>query len=487
MIMYGCVSWIHARFRWELKEPMTDPIYDNLDTLIGELKRSAIDAYMHDHEYTVSGSSYEEVAPNRSVGESVVERPQEDGSGGGKEVIYFTDGPPSKSEGYSDTFDEIRHEIDSRLKKWKNLPNPREIEIESSKCLEVTKVLASTATTQNGLIVPAGMVIPANLELIGHKLRSMKGETADAIQAKFLTALSAAVGNLNRVSIYLGGALVAEEKVFSAAREAVAKAVHEAKEVCDKVARGDGSEMKIAVNIAKLVADGIAAFTGPLGAAYKATTIGAGVSSVALGGIDASKVESSGEVKSSDVKSYDQALTALDTALDAINLDIRNGESALSANIVDNIDIITGNRSAFDLSFESIRSKEKLLIVVPEDAMAIAKSHLPPIAEELSKTARSALGFSMTTAVMRDEGVGIGPKGPGEMFASMRTLLYELLRELAWDVENGAANLRSAIELIENEDANSKAALEQSARNIDKGSRIDPWNHHQTWDPHGSM
>lgn len=63
-------------------------------------------------------------------------------------------------------------------------------------------------------MVPAGMVIPANLELIGHKLRSMKGETADAIQAKFLTALSAAVGNLNRVSIHLGGALVAEEKSF---------------------------------------------------------------------------------------------------------------------------------------------------------------------------------------------------------------------------------------------------------------------------------
>ena len=465
---------------------MTDPTYDNLDTLIGELKRSAIDAYMHDHEYTVSGSSYKEVAPNRSVGESVVERPQEDGSGGGKEVIYFTDGPPSKSEGYSDTFDEIRHKIDSRLKKWKNLPNPREIEIESSKCLEVTKVLASTATTQNGLIVPAGMVIPANLELIGHKLRSMKGETADAIQAKFLTALSAAVGNLNRVSIHLGGALVAEGKVFSAAREAVAKAVHEAKKACDSVARGGSSKLEIVIKIAKLVADGIAAFTGPLGATYKATTIGAGVSSVALGGIDASEVKSSGEVKS-NVKSYDEALTVFGDVLDKINDDIRNGESALSVNIVDNIGIITGNRSAFDLSIEPIRSKEKLLIVVPEDAMAIAKSHLPPIAEELSKTARSALGFSMTTAVMRDEGVGIGSKGPGEMFASMRTLLYELLRELAWDVENGAANLRSAIELIENEDANSKAALEQSARNIDKGSQIDPWNHHQTWDPHGSM
>ena len=465
---------------------MTDPTYDSIDTLIGQLKRSAIDAYMREHGYTARGNSYEKILPNRSVGTSVVECPHEDGGGGGKQIIYFTDGPPSKSEGYSDTFDEIRHKIDKLLKKWKDLPNLREIEIESSKCLEVTKVLASTATTQNGKIVPAGMIIPANLELIGHKLRSMKGETADVLQAKFLIALDAAVGNLNRVSIHLGGVLVAEGKVFSAAHEAVAEAVHEAKQVCDKVARGGSSELKIAVKIAKLVADGIAAFTGPLGAAYKATTIGAGVSSVALGGIDASKVESSGEVKS-DVKSYDQALTALDTALDAINLDIRNGESALSANIVDNIDIITGNRSAFDLSFEPIRSKEKLLIVVPEDAMAIAKSHLPPIADELSKTARSALGFSMTTAVMRDEGVGIGPKGPGEMFASMRTLLYELLRELAWDVENGAANLRSAIELIENEDANSKATLEQSARNIDKGSRIDPWNHHQTWDPHGSM
>lgn len=193
---------------------MTDPTYDSLDTLIGELKRSAIDAYMRDHGYTVSGSSYEEVAPNRSVGESVVECPQEDGSGGGKEIVYFTDGPPSKSEGCCDTFDEIRQKIDKLLKKWKDLPSPREIEIESSKCLEVTKVLASTATTQNGLMVPAGMVIPANLELIGHKLRSMKGETADAIQAKFLTALSAAVGNLNRVSIHLGERSWRKEKSF---------------------------------------------------------------------------------------------------------------------------------------------------------------------------------------------------------------------------------------------------------------------------------
>ena len=119
--------------------------------------------------------------------------------------------------------------------------------------------------------------------------------------------------------------------------------------------------------------------------------------------------------------------------------------------------------------------------------MAIAESHLPPIAEEISKTARSALNFSMTTAVMRDKGIGIGPKGPGEMFASMRTLLYELLRELAWDVENGAANLRSALEMIANEDVNTKTAFEQSAHNIDKGSQIDPWNHHRTWDPNGTM
>lgn len=194
-------------------------------------------------------------------------------------------------------------------------------------------------------MVPAGMVIPANLELIGHKLRSMKGETADAIQAKFLTALSAAVGNLNRISIYLGGSLVAEGKVFSAAREAVAKAVHEAKKACDSVARGGSSKLEIAIKIAKLVADGIAAFTGPLGAAYKATTIGAGVSSVALGGIDASEVKSSGEVKS-NVRRYDEALTVLGDVLDKINDDIRNGESALSVNIVDNIGIISSIISA---------------------------------------------------------------------------------------------------------------------------------------------
>lgn len=101
---------------------MTDPTYDSLDMLIGELKRSAIDAYMRDHGYTVSGSSYEKVAPNRSVGESVVECPQEDGSGGGKEVVYFTDGPPSKSEGYCDSFDEIRQKSISSSKNGKISP-----------------------------------------------------------------------------------------------------------------------------------------------------------------------------------------------------------------------------------------------------------------------------------------------------------------------------------------------------------------------------
>lgn len=465
---------------------MTDPTYDNLDTLIDELKRSAIDAYMSDHGYTVVGDSYEESYPNMTVGVSVVKRPNEDGSGGGEETIRFADGPSSKSEGYSDTFDEIRHKIDSRLKKWKNLPDPREIEIESSKCLEVTKALANTATTQNGKMAPAGMVIPGHLELIKHKLTSMKGETADAIQSKFLVALGSAVDNLNRVSIYLGGSLVAEEKVFSAARKAVAQAVRQTKLACDKVAQGGSSKLKVELKIAKLVVDGIAAFTGPLGAAYKSTTIGAGVASVMLGSIDSSKIKSQNGVESG-VRSYDEAMTVLDDVLNKINDEICNGESALSVNIVDNINIITGNKSAFDLSIEPIRSKEKLLVVVPEDAMAIAKSHLPPIAEEISKTARSALNFSMTTAVMRDKGIGIGPKGPGEMFASMRTLLYELLRELAWDVENGAANLRSALEMIANEDVNTKTAFEQSAHNIDKGSQIDPWNHHRTWDPNGTM
>lgn len=61
---------------------MTDPTYDSIDTLIGQLKRSAIDAYMREHGYTARGNSYEKILPNRSVGTSVVECPHEDGGGG---------------------------------------------------------------------------------------------------------------------------------------------------------------------------------------------------------------------------------------------------------------------------------------------------------------------------------------------------------------------------------------------------------------------
>ncbi len=52
---------------------MTDPTYDSLDTLIGQLKRSSIDAYMREHGYTARGNSYEKILPNMIVGTSVLD------------------------------------------------------------------------------------------------------------------------------------------------------------------------------------------------------------------------------------------------------------------------------------------------------------------------------------------------------------------------------------------------------------------------------
>ena len=89
--------------------------YQNLDSLIGPLKRAAIDAYMRDLKFKLSGKFYEreERDPEDGPVTRYVHCPDDKGEGGGK---YNTE---LLSDHYVHKFSEIRNKIDSILEpKW---------------------------------------------------------------------------------------------------------------------------------------------------------------------------------------------------------------------------------------------------------------------------------------------------------------------------------------------------------------------------------
>ena len=94
------------------------PDYDNLSTLVGRLKRAAIDAYMRSQGFRVSDRYYsQQIGMNPDYGDLIayIVRPDEAGNGGGEGVNGpFMHAPFT----YVDEFEGIRNFIDGKLEMW---------------------------------------------------------------------------------------------------------------------------------------------------------------------------------------------------------------------------------------------------------------------------------------------------------------------------------------------------------------------------------
>lgn len=159
-----------------------------------------------------------------------------------------------------------------------------------------------------------------------------------------------------------------------------------------------------------------------------------------------------------------------------IDTEITEGEKAVKENIINNLKIIRSNKQAYDLTVETIRSKEGVVILNYDLINEITGVYMPGIADDLADTSRKTMNVSMSAAVFRADSIGIGATGPNAQFSELGWLLYELLKDLSWDVRVGDANLKAAVELIQNEDAARRDAFNASIENIKRGSDVDPWD-----------
>ncbi|MBE6484603.1 MAG: hypothetical protein E7Z96_07530 [Actinomycetaceae bacterium] len=107
----------------------------------------------------------------------------------------------------------------------------------------------------------------------------------------------------------------------------------------------------------------------------------------------------------------------------------------------------------------------------------MADYHRPlSLTDGLGQAARRIPAVSMKMAVLRDGHIGIGERGPSDPFGEMRILLEELVRDLSWDVKNGAQDLKLAVQAIVDQDAAAQREWDDFGSFLDQGSGIDPWN-----------
>lgn len=83
----------------------------------------------------------------------------------------------------------------------------------------------------------------------------------------------------------------------------------------------------------------------------------------------------------------------------------------------------------------------------------------------------------MADCVNRDKNIGLGIYGPSSRFHDMKWLLHDLVKKTKRKVEYGIKDFERAIAFIQEQDANSKAKLDEMNKKIEDsdGEDPDPW------------
>jgi hypothetical protein len=446
--------------------------YDDLPDLIGSFKRAAIDAYMRTQHYpwTIAGGHYE---INSSGADYKVTRPDKSGEGGGEWSTdnfiaeIFTGG--AKDEEFTEAFDTIRSRIDRAIEPYLDLPDPDAIEIEIEKCRQVTRGLSgAAAASESGGTVGAG-VIPGNVALIMQNSSAMSGESISAFKSKFIAQLGAAIGGHHAISIVSGSVLAAEKGIWAAARKNAVDIIENARNASRSLAdSGTTADLTTALEVAGWAFKGAGMFFPGGKPAFEVLGLGITILSGTVG--KAQDAVISGDDAIAVLSSFEKALDKLDGEITA-------EEQLLADNLVQNLTNIRSDTTSYDLTAPPVVNENAgdVIAYTPGLIAEITGTYMPTIADELT-TIASTLMTAQMAPLKRDGDLGIGFYGPSTQWFELRFLLFELLKDLAWEVRMGARNLDLAIRDLEGVDTAASQAFQEVVALMQEGSPHDPWN-----------
>lgn len=446
---------------------MTDRAYENLPTLIGELKRAMIDAYMKSQGWDVRDGNYNMSSSSTSYD---VTRPGADGEGGGDWDWngMFDIGNDGQDAKWMGAFDQVRSNVDATMKPWLDLPDTEaDLTDDIEGMRQANRLLSFNASDGTG----AGN-IGGYLTGIHENSDSMSGPTIASFKANFLLQLEKAIGGHHGITVILGGAIAASNEIWVNARQTVADIVGETTAALTAYALDSGPDWDVVLKVAGHAVEGVAIFA--TGGASKALQGAAqGLKILTAGG------GKKGDKASQPALDYHGLSAGLGTALDELSQAIKAEEQALRDNLVTNAENVRNDQSSYDLARPTVLditddSEATITILNQSLVNEIIGTYMPLLAGELDKAGDKV--YFTTYQAVRDDSIGIGYNGISTEFADLQFLLRDLLKDLSWETLNSAKTLELAVDDIGQVDTSAEDALEKHAAKVHEGSGYDPWD-----------
>lgn len=452
--------------------------YEQLESLVQKLKRSSIDAFMHEsRRWEVQEDRYQMTFLESGTYSSYcyyVTRPAADGTGGG--VMTTGDAnPDAKSTLESGLatvfvakFDQIRAEIEAQVAPWRNLPDPDKIALEVEKCRQVTRALSGAASVSGGKASGGGL-LAGYLGVLQQNAGQMTGTTIEQFKLKFLSQLPKAIGGSHAISIVHGVAMASQEGMWRDTRQAVADALEQGQKTMEGIAMADlGAGFDLTLKIASWSLKAIGLFaTGGVSTALEVGGLGIEILQGTLG--------EDPRYDKPNIPTYDQAMEAFRGAIVNIEQGVRACEGTVRSNLLTNLANIRADKGSYDLTDTPIAEDPGMFVLHREFLTAMWKEDMPTISNELKTIATAVDHCVMRQYVRRDASIGIGADGPSDAFDELSWMLYEVLGNQAWDVDEGAANLHAVQDDFYGRDSETLANLSKVIVEILLGTPVDPW------------
>ena len=289
----------------------------------------------------------------------------------------------------------------------------------------------------------------------------------------FIDPLQGAVQGIQEGVAYWGASLAAEQKMFEKTRHIVVTAIEKSIAMFRGVANRSYRKLEFALNIASETVEAFDAFVEPTGLLKHGSTV------VKLG-LKGMKKVTEENVKKDAPQNYESAMKAFRSAFKTIANRVELAEEKIQQTLIDNYEVMEVNHERVDMSMKTLSSSE----IGKADKLKIDMNHIddivnramPKVSESLEDAAKRISGVFLSDCVRRDPRVGVGESGPSKQFDQLKVLLYKLLADLAWESRTGTKDFELAIQYIQTQDGQSKAALDSFNEQVGKGSGIRPWD-----------
>lgn len=434
--------------------------YSDFDTRVGELKQAAVDAYMRGRGWVSEDDLYI-LNPGTTV--LAITRPGPSGSGGGEAAGPATE---SVTEEFTAAFNQIYDEIDALVFAWSDLPDPEGVTPVIASCRQTTQRLSGAAAASAKGILGAGE-IASYLKLIDQNTATLSGLTIATFKAKFLAHLGIVIGGLHTVSLARGANISAQQGIWLTARKNVMTVLTKARDSMRAIGNGKTESVSAVLDVAGWAGRGLALFASSgVSVAVEVANLGISILS------DTNARAARATYKAA---TYDEAMRGLGTALDQLNGQIKDEERAIAANAEQNLASVRNSKSSYDLTQPPVATSDGIIVLDRPLVDEIVKVYLPEIAAELEDIAAKDRDCDASSRVVRSSELGLSATGPSNSIRELNWQLYKLLKDLAWEVDNGARVLSLAIADLMDEDENAAAELVRLANQIAQGAPNDPW------------